>query len=55
MIVDLNQALYVVDNQTFHHRIVTINIREKTIQCEDGTEFEYSTSPITVVIGDYIG
>lgn len=53
MIIDLNQTLYVVDEQTNHHRIVSINIREKTIKCEDGTEYEYSTAPITVVIGDY--
>ena len=50
MIIDLDQTLYVVDEQTREHRIVTINIREKTIQCEDGLEFEYSTSPVTVTI-----
>ena len=51
MIIDLDQTLYVVDEQTNEHRIVSINIREKTITCEDGNIFEYATSPITVVIG----
>ena len=52
MIVDLDTALYVVDNKTVEHRIVSINIREKIVYCEDGLEFEYSTSPLTVVTKD---
>ena len=52
MVVDLDTALYVVDNKTVEHRIVSINIREKIVYCEDGLEFEYSTSPLTVVTKD---
>lgn len=52
MIVDLDETLYVVDENTHKHRIVSINIREKTVLCEDGTSFEYSTCPLTVVIDD---
>lgn len=52
MIVDLDKALYVMDENTHKHRVVTINIREKTVTCEDDTVFEYSTCPLTVVIGE---
>lgn len=50
MILDLDQPLYVLDNKAKEHRVVSINIREKTVTCEDGTVFEYSTDNLTVVI-----
>jgi len=52
MIVDLDQTLYVVDDKTQEHRVVSINVREKTVLCEDGLEFEYSTTNLTVVVRD---
>ena len=52
MIVDLDEVLYVVDDKIQEHRVVNIDVRNKIITCEDGSEFEYSTSPLTVVIGN---
>ena len=49
MIVDLDKILYVVDEKSRKHRVSTINIREKVVICEDGTEYPYSTCPLTVI------
>lgn len=52
MIIDLDQPLYVVDELVREHRVVSIDIREKTVTCEDGEVFEYGTNAdnLTVVI-----
>ena len=50
MIIDLNNDLYVIDDRSDYHRIKLINLLEKIVVCEDGEEFEYSTTPITVTI-----
>ena len=50
MIVDLNQILYVVDNNTHEHKVSTIDIINKIVHCTDGSQYEYSTSPLTVTI-----
>lgn len=50
MIIDLDRELYVLDERMQEHRVVSINVREKIVYCEDDTEYEYSTRPITVNI-----
>lgn len=50
MIIDLDQPLYVIDDTMLEHRVVSINVREKTILTEDELEFEYGTNNLTVVI-----
>lgn len=52
MIVDLEKPLYVMDENTHKHRIKSFNILEKTVTCIDGLTFEYSTTNLTVVIGE---
>jgi len=52
MIINLDDTLYVVDEISELHRIETINLLSKMIYCEDGTEWEYGTTDITVVIGE---
>lgn len=54
MIVDLDQPLYVIDDRTHSHKVSSIDIINKIVYCTDGTEYEYSTSPLTVVVqGNY--
>lgn len=50
MIIDLEQPLYVIDERTHEHRISTIDVITKIVYCTDGTEFPYSTHPLTVII-----
>lgn len=54
MIVDLDQPLYVVDNKTHAHKVEKIDVLKKIVYCTDGTQHEYGTSPLTVVVqGNY--
>lgn len=50
MIVDLDQVLYVVDNNTHEHKVSSIDVINKIVHCVDGTSFEYSTVSLTVTI-----
>lgn len=50
MIIDLDQILYVVDTNTHEHKVSNIDVINKIVHCTDGTQYEYSTSPLTVTI-----
>lgn len=50
MIVDLDEPLFVVDERTHEHRVSTIDVRNKIVYCEDNTQFEYGTHPLTVIV-----
>ena len=53
MIVDLNQSLYVVDERAATHLIKSIDLINKTVLCTDDNVYEYATTDITVVAGNY--
>lgn len=50
MIVNLDEQLYVIDENTHSHHVSTIDVINKIVHCTDGTSYEYSTSPLTVTI-----
>ena len=50
MIIDLNEPLYVLDNKCREHRVKNIDLLNKIVIDVDNNEYEYSTTPITVVI-----
>lgn len=50
MIVDLDEPLYVIDENTHEHRVSTIDIINKIVYCDDNTSFGYGTHPLTVII-----
>lgn len=62
MIIDLNQPLFLVDNQAVKHRVIRIDVLNKLIICKDSEEapevsYEYSVSNaiegFTVIAGDF--
>ena len=50
MIVDLDNVLYVVDEDTHEHRVKSIDVINKTVTTIDNEVYEYSTNPLTIVI-----
>ena len=53
MIVDLDQPLYVIDENTHAHRVSSIDVINKIVYCTDETSYPYSTSPLTVTIKQF--
>lgn len=50
MIVDLDEPLYVIDENTHSHRVSSIDVINKIVLCTDGTSYPYSTNALTVTI-----
>lgn len=50
MIINLDDPLYVVDENTHSHKVSMIDVIHKIVICTDGNEYEYSTSPLTITI-----
>ena len=50
MIIDLDEALYVIDDRTHEHRISNIDVINKIVYCTDNTSYPYSTHPLTIII-----
>ncbi len=50
MIIDLDKPLYVIDERTHSHRVLSIDIINKIVYCENDQSFEYGTCPLTVTV-----
>jgi len=50
MIVDLDKQLYVVDEQTIEHKVISIDLVNKKVKCENDEEYVYGANNLTVIV-----